>query len=149
MTRCDSHLRCWKSSLLVHPDKCCNPSAMDACTVGEWPIFEAPQQKWSIRLSATLTHCLCRCTIISYHYHYPLPHAPCLRYWKASLLVHPDKCRHPSAIEAFKRLNDVAKKLQDPEKVRGRCIGGRDWRVGVARCGNCGTLCATHEPSRH
>ncbi|KAL1194926.1 Chaperone protein dnaJ 49 [Cardamine amara subsp. amara] len=38
------------------------------------------------------------------------------RYWKLSLLVHPDKCSHPQAQEAFVRLNKAFKDLQDPEK---------------------------------
>ena len=39
------------------------------------------------------------------------------RYWKLSLLVHPDKCPHPSAQEAFVKLNNAFKDLQDPQKV--------------------------------
>jgi len=39
------------------------------------------------------------------------------RYWKLSLLVHPDKCPHPSAQEAFVKLNNAFKDLQDPDKV--------------------------------
>ncbi|CAI5955853.1 unnamed protein product [Closterium sp. NIES-64] len=38
------------------------------------------------------------------------------RYWKASLLVHPDKCSHPLAQEAFLRLNDAVNRLKDPSK---------------------------------
>ncbi|KAH0910706.1 hypothetical protein HID58_034027 [Brassica napus] len=38
------------------------------------------------------------------------------RYWKLSLLVHPDKCSHPQAQEAFVLLNKAFKELQDPEK---------------------------------
>ncbi|KAF0916613.1 hypothetical protein E2562_007897 [Oryza meyeriana var. granulata] len=38
------------------------------------------------------------------------------RYWKLSLLVHPDKCPHPSAQEAFVKLNNAFKDLQDPGK---------------------------------
>ncbi|KAJ0240966.1 DnaJ domain-containing protein [Hirschfeldia incana] len=38
------------------------------------------------------------------------------RYWKLSLLVHPDKCSHPQAQEAFVLLNKAFKDLQDPEK---------------------------------
>ncbi|CAN8246761.1 unnamed protein product [Cochlearia groenlandica] len=38
------------------------------------------------------------------------------RYWKLSLLVHPDKCSHPQAKEAFVLLNKAFKELQDPEK---------------------------------
>lgn len=40
-----------------------------------------------------------------------------LRYWKKSLLVHPDKCSHPQAHQAFIKLNKAFKELQDPEKV--------------------------------
>lgn len=39
------------------------------------------------------------------------------RYWKMSLLVHPDKCSHPQANQAFIRLNNAFKELQDPDKV--------------------------------
>ncbi|CAD6262843.1 unnamed protein product [Miscanthus lutarioriparius] len=39
------------------------------------------------------------------------------RYWKLSLLVHPDKCPHPSAQEAFVKLNNAFKDLQDPDKI--------------------------------
>ncbi|KAL5734033.1 hypothetical protein ACOSP7_031894 [Xanthoceras sorbifolium] len=38
------------------------------------------------------------------------------RYWKLSLLVHPDKCPHPQAHQAFIKLNKAFKELQDPEK---------------------------------
>ncbi|PKI62422.1 hypothetical protein CRG98_017228 [Punica granatum] len=38
------------------------------------------------------------------------------RYWKLSLLVHPDKCSHPEAHQAFVKLNKAFKELQDPEK---------------------------------
>ncbi|KGN44664.2 uncharacterized protein LOC101213388 [Cucumis sativus] len=38
------------------------------------------------------------------------------RYWKMSLLVHPDKCSHPHANQAFIRLNNAFKELQDPDK---------------------------------
>ncbi|KAG2598058.1 hypothetical protein PVAP13_5KG372000 [Panicum virgatum] len=38
------------------------------------------------------------------------------RYWKLSLLVHPDKCPHPSAQEVFVKLNNAFKDLQDPDK---------------------------------
>ncbi|KAL5581995.1 hypothetical protein UlMin_014437 [Ulmus minor] len=38
------------------------------------------------------------------------------RYWKMSLLVHPDKCPHPQAHQAFIKLNKAFKELQDPEK---------------------------------
>ncbi|CAM6101542.1 unnamed protein product [Calypogeia fissa] len=38
------------------------------------------------------------------------------RYWKLSLLVHPDKCQHPLAHQAFMALNKAFKDLQDPLK---------------------------------
>ncbi|XP_047341307.1 calponin homology domain-containing protein DDB_G0272472 isoform X2 [Impatiens glandulifera] len=38
------------------------------------------------------------------------------RYWKLSLMVHPDKCSHPQANQAFIKLNKAFKDLQDPEK---------------------------------
>lgn len=34
-----------------------------------------------------------------------------------SLLVHPDKCNHPQAHQAFIKLNKAFKELQDPDKV--------------------------------
>lgn len=34
-----------------------------------------------------------------------------------SLLVHPDKCSHPQAHQAFIKLNKAFKELQDPDKV--------------------------------
>lgn len=41
-----------------------------------------------------------------------------IRYWKLSLMVHPDKCSHPEAQQAFVKLNKAFKDLQDPVKVR-------------------------------
>lgn len=38
------------------------------------------------------------------------------RYWKLSLMVHPDKCPHPQAHQAFIILNKAFKDLQDPDK---------------------------------
>ncbi|KAK9271165.1 hypothetical protein L1049_026754 [Liquidambar formosana] len=38
------------------------------------------------------------------------------RYWKLSLMVHPDKCSHPQAHQAFIILNKAFKDLQDPDK---------------------------------
>lgn len=38
------------------------------------------------------------------------------RYWKLSLMVHPDKCSHPQAQQAFVKLNKAFKDLQDPAK---------------------------------
>jgi curved DNA-binding protein CbpA len=35
------------------------------------------------------------------------------KYWKLSLLVHPDKCEHPKAQAAFTAVNEAAKTLQD------------------------------------
>ncbi|PRQ35630.1 putative DnaJ domain-containing protein [Rosa chinensis] len=40
------------------------------------------------------------------------------RYWKLSLLVHPDKCSHPQANQAFVKLYKAFKELQDPKKRR-------------------------------
>ncbi|XP_021896003.1 uncharacterized protein LOC110813255 [Carica papaya] len=38
------------------------------------------------------------------------------KYWKLSLLVHPDKCSHPQAHQAFILLNKAFKELQDPDR---------------------------------
>ncbi|CAA7397637.1 unnamed protein product [Spirodela intermedia] len=38
------------------------------------------------------------------------------KYWKLSLMVHPDKCSHPQAHQAFVILNKCFKLLQDTEK---------------------------------
>ncbi|KAL6515647.1 hypothetical protein OROHE_018681 [Orobanche hederae] len=38
------------------------------------------------------------------------------RYWKLSLMVHPDKSSHPEANQAFVKLNKAFKDLQDPDK---------------------------------
>ncbi|KHG00844.1 DnaJ subfamily C member 14 [Gossypium arboreum] len=38
------------------------------------------------------------------------------KYWKLSLMVHPDKCAHPQAHQAFIILNKAFKELQDPDK---------------------------------
>ncbi|GBG93045.1 hypothetical protein CBR_g58400 [Chara braunii] len=38
------------------------------------------------------------------------------KYWKLSLLIHPDKCAHPKAQEAFALLNKTHLDLQDPAK---------------------------------
>ncbi|KAK9107673.1 hypothetical protein Syun_023684 [Stephania yunnanensis] len=38
------------------------------------------------------------------------------RYWKLSLMVHPDKCSHPQAHQAFVALNKAFKDIQDPDK---------------------------------
>lgn len=45
------------------------------------------------------------------------PHCYLPRYWKLSLLVHPDKCSHPQAHQAFIKLNKAFKELQDPDKA--------------------------------
>lgn len=38
------------------------------------------------------------------------------KYWKLSLMVHPDKCAHPQSHQAFVILNQAFKDLQDPKK---------------------------------
>ncbi|KAJ7557479.1 hypothetical protein O6H91_05G128200 [Diphasiastrum complanatum] len=38
------------------------------------------------------------------------------RYWKLSLLVHPDKCAHPQAQQAFTAVNRAFKDIEDPTK---------------------------------
>uniref|UniRef100_A0A1D1ZHX4 DnaJ subfamily C member 14 n=1 Tax=Anthurium amnicola TaxID=1678845 RepID=A0A1D1ZHX4_9ARAE len=38
------------------------------------------------------------------------------KYWKLSLMVHPDKCSHPQAHQAFVILNKAFKLLQDPDE---------------------------------
>ncbi|KAK3037061.1 hypothetical protein RJ639_031778 [Escallonia herrerae] len=38
------------------------------------------------------------------------------RYWKLSLMVHPDKCPHPQANQAFIKMNKAYKDLRDPYK---------------------------------
>ncbi|KAK9122429.1 hypothetical protein Syun_020046 [Stephania yunnanensis] len=37
------------------------------------------------------------------------------RYWKLSLMVHPDKCSHPQAHQAFVALNKAFKDIEDPD----------------------------------
>lgn len=49
-----------------------------------------------------------------------------VRYWKMSLLVHPDKCSHPQAQQAFVKLNKAFKELQDPDKVSSLCVNIMD-----------------------
>lgn len=34
------------------------------------------------------------------------------RYWRLSLLIHPDKCSHPQAHDAFQAVTAAAKELQ-------------------------------------
>ncbi len=36
------------------------------------------------------------------------------RYWRLSLLIHPDKCDHPRAQDAFNAVSQAAKDLQVP-----------------------------------
>ncbi|KAI5083100.1 hypothetical protein GOP47_0002843 [Adiantum capillus-veneris] len=50
------------------------------------------------------------------------------RYWKLSLLVHPDKCTHPKAHEAFTALNQAFKDLQDPMKRADQQIQEKETR---------------------
>ncbi|KAK9803593.1 hypothetical protein WJX72_003080 [[Myrmecia] bisecta] len=38
------------------------------------------------------------------------------RYWRLSLLIHPDKCPHPRANEAFQAVSKAAKALQDQSR---------------------------------
>lgn len=40
------------------------------------------------------------------------------RYWKLSLMVHPDKCSHPQAHQVFVKLNQAFKDLQDTDKKK-------------------------------
>ena len=40
------------------------------------------------------------------------------QYRKTSLLVHPDKCKHPRAQDAFEVLGHANKQLQEPDKVK-------------------------------
>ncbi|CAD7699649.1 unnamed protein product [Ostreobium quekettii] len=47
------------------------------------------------------------------------------RYWMLSLLVHPDKCGHPKAQQAFQAVNHASKQLLD-EKLRAAVDGGRE-----------------------
>ncbi|OMO92742.1 hypothetical protein CCACVL1_06765 [Corchorus capsularis] len=44
------------------------------------------------------------------------------KYWKLSLWVHPDKCSHPQAHQAFIILNKAFKELQDPDKVKRKAL---------------------------
>lgn len=34
------------------------------------------------------------------------------KYWKLSLMIHPDKCDHPNADDAFQAISQAAKDLQ-------------------------------------
>ena len=40
------------------------------------------------------------------------------QYRKTSLMVHPDKCKHPRATDAFEVLGIASKELGDEEKTR-------------------------------
>ena len=40
------------------------------------------------------------------------------QYRKTSLLVHPDKCKHPRAQDAFEVLGHANKQLQEPDKLK-------------------------------
>ncbi len=42
------------------------------------------------------------------------------RYWRLSLLIHPDKCDHPQAHDAFQAVTAAAKELQ----ARSRWVPG-------------------------
>ncbi|KAM7266475.1 hypothetical protein ACFE04_004372 [Oxalis oulophora] len=50
------------------------------------------------------------------HNHRMTPENIKKRYWKLSLWVHPDKCFHPQAHQAFIILNKAFKELQHPDK---------------------------------
>jgi curved DNA-binding protein CbpA len=47
-------------------------------------------------------------------------------YWRLSLLVHPDKCAHPSAHEAFQAVSKAAKLLQDAEARKAHDAAAED-----------------------
>lgn len=47
-------------------------------------------------------------------------------YWRLSLLVHPDKCSHPSAHEAFQAVSKAAKLLQDAEARKAHDTAAED-----------------------
>ena len=57
------------------------------------------------------------------------------QYRKASLLVHPDKCKHPQAQDAFEVLGHAHKQMQDETKVKELV-----YALGLARGGHCGLL---------
>eukprot|EP00889_Picochlorum_renovo_P008477 jgi/Picre1/35507/NNA_002968.t1 len=40
------------------------------------------------------------------------------RFWKLSLLIHPDKCSHPAAASAFDAVSTAAKRLQDADEKK-------------------------------
>lgn len=50
------------------------------------------------------------------------------QYRKVSLMVHPDKCKHPRAKDAFEVIGAAYKDLQDEEKCK-----GLDYVLGVAK----------------
>ncbi|CAI7862264.1 unnamed protein product [Closterium sp. NIES-54] len=91
--------------LLVHPEKCSHPRAPEAFLppTSSFPHLLHPNHE----------------SLTRFHPSEQLPSfPPPSSYWKASLLVHPDKCSHPRAQEAFLRLNDAVNRLKDPAKVR-------------------------------
>lgn len=47
-------------------------------------------------------------------------------YWRLSLLVHPDKCGHPAAHEAFQAVSKAAKLLQDAEMRKAHDAAAED-----------------------
>jgi curved DNA-binding protein CbpA len=47
-------------------------------------------------------------------------------YWRLSLLVHPDKCSHASAHEAFQAVSKAAKLLQDAEARKAHDAAAED-----------------------
>ena len=58
------------------------------------------------------------------------------RYWRLSLLIHPDKCDHPRAHDAFQAVTSAAKELQAralPVPGRRRGLAGRDLGPSRAR----------------
>ncbi|CAI6002855.1 unnamed protein product [Closterium sp. NIES-64] len=94
--------RYWKASLLVHPDKCSHQRAQEA---------------FLPRTSYSCTICIPQHgSVTRPHPYSPFRPPSTHSYWKASLLVHPDKCSHPRAQEAFLRLNDAVNRLKDPSK---------------------------------
>lgn len=60
------------------------------------------------------------------------------RYWRLSLLVHPDKCDHAGAAEAFAAVSKAAKTLQDTDKRRAldasRCAAAAGVFEGASAC---------------
>ena len=56
------------------------------------------------------------------------------RYWRLSLLIHPDKCDHPKAHDAFQAVTGAAKELQARAQGLGAVGAGRQgvWLGGWA-----------------